>query len=188
MVATRTIAYAPSDHGPSADGTVDAGTVSVAPNKGGCGRQHKIRLSEDNRPMIDCPQCGPALTGGHWGWANSPAGVPLTPDEQGEVEIAEREGQVAMRLAFKGMGETVSNMIRSGKGEPAAAPPAADRKLTAVDLFGQMSKDERAEFARLLAADATPVSPGLPVGENVIPPAVPPVKRGPGRPPKNRAI
>jgi hypothetical protein len=185
-VVTRTIAYAPSDHGPSGDGTVAAGTVSVAPNKGGCGQQHKIRLNADSRPMIDCPQCGPALTGGHWGWANSPAGVPLTPDEQGEVEIAEREGQVAMRLAFKGMGETVSNMIRSGKGEPAPAPPVTERKLTAADLFGQMTRDERAEFARLLATDAAPaVKAELPVGENVIPPAQPP-KRGPGRPPKNR--
>jgi hypothetical protein len=179
----RTIAYAPSDHGPSPDGMVAAGTVSVAVNKGGCGQQHRILLNEDNRPHIECVLCAPALVSGHWGWSSSPAGVPLTPDEQGEVEIAEREGQVAMRLAFKGMGESVSRMIRSTGAED---PPPADRKLTALDLFGSMSSAERAEFARLLSAD-TPSNPALPVGENPIDPAVP-VKRGPGRPPKNRAV
>lgn len=159
----RTVAYAMSDLAPSDDHP--AGRVVVPASRGGCGLEHVVGLDGDGRPMIVCAECAPVLIGEHYGWANSPAGVPLTPDEHGEVEVSEREGQVAMRMAFKAMGDTVGKMIQ-GQGEVPAKP------ATAAELVSALSASERAEMVRMLLADQ---------GEK--PSEVPP-RRGPGRPRK----
>ena len=87
-----TIAYAPSDHGPSADGRVAAGAVRVAD---GCGEQHQIQVDDHGRPYMECDVCAPIQMGRHWGWAATPHGVPLTPDEQAERELANRDASKA---------------------------------------------------------------------------------------------
>jgi hypothetical protein len=177
---TQTIAYGMTDTGPSDDGTVAAGSVSLPEHKGGCGKSHRVFLNEDGRPCIQCAACAPALIGGHYGWAASPAGVPLTPDEQGEVQIAEREGQVAMRMAMKAMGDTVGRMVQ-GQQQQQEAPVLSASALAAQ--LAALSPAERAEIGKLLqpAAPAPAPHPAVPAA-----PAKPvtAARRGPGRPAK----
>jgi hypothetical protein len=140
-----------SDMAPSDDGKIKAGTVKVPEDRGGCGKSHTVELDEKDRPRIVCEACAPILVGGHFGWSASPSGVPLTPDEQGEVEIAEREGQVAMRMAMKAMGAAVASQVQGTSDAP---------KLSASTLVAQlssMSTAERAEIAALLKEDDKPV-------------------------------
>jgi hypothetical protein len=162
MSSTTTLAYGMTDMAPAGDRA--AGTVSLPEHRGGCGRQHTVTLDEDDRPVISCPACAPALIGGHHGWAASPAGVPLTPDEIGEREVAERDGVAMQRIMTKSLTDHWVSETLARKAAPA----------TAVELFGHLSKDERAEFARLLAGAAADDS----AGDDV------PPRRGPGRPRK----
>ena len=115
-----TIAYAPSDHGPSADGRVAAGAVTVA---GGCGTCHQIQVDDNSRPYIECDICAPIQMGGHWGWAATPHGVPLTPDENAARELSNRDANKARDdLANAAILEFVRQQREASK---AAAAPAA---------------------------------------------------------------
>jgi hypothetical protein len=158
-----------SDLGPSGDGRVKAGTISVPVSRGGCGEQHTAFVNEDGRVCIKCPSCAPVMVGSHHGWAATPAGVPLTPDEQGEVQVAEREGQVAMRMAMKAMGDTVGRMVQ-GDGKAAKAEPVLNASTLAAQL-ATMTAAERAEIASLLAPGGVlPVPhPDTPAVGRVIP-------------------
>lgn len=169
-----TVAYAMSDLAPGE--LIEAGTVSVPPDRGGCGQQHHIKVNPDHRPYIDCPACAEYMVGNHYGWANTPHGVPLTPDEQGEVEISKRDGETSYRLAMRAMGDAVGQIVQ---GNRAAITQAADPGAAATTLKAQLaglSADERAELRAMLAGEE-PKSAPAPVVETVKTPA-----RKPGRP------
>jgi hypothetical protein len=148
-----TIAYGMSDLAPSDDNPA-GGHVRVSVDRGGCGQAHHVSLDGNGRPVITCPQCAPALIAGHYGWANNPSGVPMTPDEKGEVEIAEREGQVAMRMAMKAMGSAVAQQVQGIL--PAAQPQSALTASALVAQLAAMPAAERAQIAALLQGDAPP--------------------------------
>jgi hypothetical protein len=140
------IAYGMTDMAPSPDGHVAAGTVSVPVGAGGCGRQHTAQLDENHRPFIACDQCVPVLVGGpHPAWASTPNGVPLTPDEIAERELAERDGTAMQRVMMKSVTDHFIESM-AAKGAAAATKPAA----TAAELFRALSPAERAEFAAML--------------------------------------
>jgi hypothetical protein len=144
---THAIAYTMTDMAPTE--TVGPGAVSPIP--GGCGKSHTAELDDQGRPYIECDQCAPILIGSHYGFAATPAGVPLTPDERAEVEISQRQGQVSYNLAMKALGQTVGQMIQGTT--PAAA------KMTAADMFNALGDDELAKFRAMLAAPAEPIPP-----------------------------
>jgi hypothetical protein len=123
-----------TDHGPSQDGKVDTGHVSVA---GGCGVPfgHPVLLTDDGRPYIECEVCGPVLTGSHYGWAASPAAVPLTPDEIAERDLAERDGVAMQRIVLKSVTDSLVSQATAKKG-----------------LLGQITALSAADRAELLAA------------------------------------
>jgi hypothetical protein len=137
-----------TDTGPSRDGHVAAGTVSIPEHRGGCGHQHTIQLDDDGRPYVGCDQCSPYLIGSVHGWAATPHGVPLTPDEHGEAELSRREGETSYRLAMKAMGDAVGEIVQ-GQRRPAtqAGPP------TLIEQIAALSPAERAELGKLFAAD-----------------------------------
>ena len=123
-----------SDAGPSQDGKVETGHVSVS---GGCGAVggHAIEVDEDGRPYIDCTICGPKLVGSHYGWAATPAGVPLTPDELSERDLAERDGVAMQRIVLKSVTDSLVTAASAQKG-----------------LVGQIRSLSAADKAELLAA------------------------------------
>jgi hypothetical protein len=119
-----TIAYAPSDHGPSADVHIAAGAVTVA---GGCGVCHQIQVDEHSRPYIECDICAPIQMGGHWGWAATPHGVPLTPDENAARELSNRDATKARDdLANAAILEFMRQQREASKAAAPAAPSLAD--------------------------------------------------------------
>lgn len=113
---------------------MEAGRVSVS---GGCGVQfgHEIQVSEDGRPYIDCDICAPKLVGSHYGWAASPAAVPLTPDEHAERDLAERDGVAMQRIVLKSVTDSLVTAASAQKG-----------------LAGQIRSLSAADKAELLAA------------------------------------
>jgi hypothetical protein len=180
------IAYAMSDMAPSSDGRLPAGCVSVPP-PAGCGQQHQARTDGQGRPYVECRVCAPWLIGHVHGFASTPAGVPLTPDEMGEVEISKRQGEVSYSLAMKAMGQTMAQMIQQGQSGalslPARQPaaPGAPGASRLREQLAMLSADERAEIAALLAAPTagSATQPGSgPGGPEA------PARRGPGRPRK----
>ena len=134
------VAYAMSDHGPSADGQVAAGAVSVG---GGCGSVHPVQADAEGRPYIDCAVCGPYMTGHHYGWAASPAGVPLTPDEQSERELAERDGVAMQRIVLKSVTDSLVGQ----------AVTAKQTRQSLLEQLKAMTPDERAEITGLIQGE-----------------------------------
>jgi hypothetical protein len=147
------VAYAMSDMAPSDDGRLPAGVVSV-PEPNGCGRQHRAQVDDNGHPYIKCAVCAPWLTGHAHGFATTPAGVPLTPDEMGEVEISKRQGEMSYHAAMRAMGETMGQLIQSNNrptGDPAAAPP----QPSLMEQLAALSAGDRAQLAKMLAAPST---------------------------------
>ena len=155
--STPGVAYAMSDMAPSADGRTPAGVVSVAPDRGGCGRQHTAEVDDDGHVLIRCDTCAPWLIGNVHGFAATPAGVPLTPDEMGEVEISKRQGEVSYHLAMKAMGETMGQIIQSTTGKSLGHAPAPEVSASSLKAqLAAMSPEDRAELLGALAPAAEP--------------------------------
>lgn len=183
MARSSNVAYAMSDLAPGE--LIGAGTVSVPADKGGCGREHHVKTNPERRPYIDCEACGAYLVGHHVGWANTPHGVPLTPDELGEVEVSKRDGETSYRLAMKAMGDAVGQIVQGNKQgiQTRATAPSLAEQLAAL------SPAEKAELRAILgdpqpaadgAADPAPLT-----GDAGPKPA--PARRPPGRPRKDPA-
>jgi hypothetical protein len=134
------VAYAMNDLAPSDDGQVDAGAVSVG---GGCGNVHPVKLGTDGGPYIDCGTCAPMLVGGHYGWAATPAGVPLSPDELSERELAERDGVAMQRIVLKSVTDSLVAEANAKKG-----------KLGLLDQLKSMSADDRAELLAVIQGES----------------------------------
>lgn len=180
------VAYAMSDLAPGEH--IDAGTVSVPAGKGGCGSEHHIKVNDENRPYLDCPACSTYMVGNHYGWANTPHGVPLTPDEQGEVEITKRDGETSYRLAMKAMGDAVGQIVQGTRGTPLTAATPAPPSL--MEQLAAMTPADRAALKAILTdepalpAPAPAVTVAAHPGEVTVGEPQEPVRRKPGRPRK----
>ena len=145
-----TIAYAMSDMAPSADGRVPAGAVTVA---GGCGECHEIGTDAQGRPHIACDTCAPILTGSVYGWASTPHGVPLTPDELASRELAKRDVEASQAILVNA---AVQNMLTQQAALPAAAPALSKQDVlasaTAEELLAAMPPETRAALEAAVAA------------------------------------
>lgn len=174
-----TIAYGMTDLGPSHDGAVDAGTIAIPADRGGCGKQHSAALDDDRRPFVACDLCAPVMISQMYGWSATPSGVPLTPDELGEAELSKREGETSYRLAMKAMGDAVGEIVQGTR--PVVKQPSLIEQIKAL------SAEERAGLASLFAADQKAGAEERAPAPQPIPPpgpaAKPPARRG--RPPKN---
>jgi hypothetical protein len=155
MATDLAVAYGMSDLAPTTDGRTGAGVISLSADRGGCGHEHTVDTDDAGHPYITCPVCAPALISGVYGWANTPAGVPITPDEQSEVEVAEREGQQMQRVAMRTMGQHLADMVKS-QHQPAERPPSLLEQLAAL------SPAERTELAAALTGPP-PAEPTGPV-------------------------
>jgi hypothetical protein len=188
------VAYAMADHGPSADGRVAAGHIRLPTDRGGCGNEHEIETSDRGYAFIDCPRCAPALVGSHYGWAATPGGVPLTPDELGDRELAERDAKSSQNTLLRAMTDSFVKAVQTGPGFqfPSEDSPAG-KAPSLLDQIKAMSAEEKAALASVLApageipaktSDANDDEP--PKHKDAEPPAkhtdTAPVKRGPGRP------
>jgi len=173
---TSTIAYGMSDLAPTPDGRVGPGTVNVPPDRGGCGDSHTVSIDDTGHPVVRCPACVPILIGGAYGWAATPAGVPLTPDEHSEVEIAEREGQLMQKAAMRTFSTKLAEMVQAPKQVEA---PVLSASTIAAQLAA-LPASERAELLKALSGPSeTPVAEDKPAGTA---PAVAAPARKPGRP------
>jgi hypothetical protein len=153
MAVDIAVAYGMSDMAPTTDGRIGPGTVSVPPDRGGCGDQHTVETDHTGHPYITCGVCAPVLIGGMYGWANTPAGVPLTPDEQSEVETAEREGQQMQRVAMRTMGAHLADMVKA-QHQPTEQPVLSASSLAAQ--LAVLSAEDKAEIVKALSG-AVPV-------------------------------
>jgi hypothetical protein len=163
---TGAIAYAMSDYAPSHDGQVGPGAVSLPAHAGGCGSLHTAQVDEDGHPYIECEQCAPVFIAKHASFAGTPGGVPLTPDELGERELAERDAKATERVILRSVTERLVDEVAAGKQAKRAPAP------TLMEQIGALSAADRAELAKMLT--------GEPAEETEEPKAE--AKRGPGRP------
>jgi hypothetical protein len=160
------IAYAMSDYAPSHDGQVGPGAVSIPAYVGGCGKMHTAQLDDDGHPYIECEQCAPILIGKHASFAGTPGGVPLTPDELGERELAERDAKATERVILRSVTDRLVDQIAADKQAKKAPAPSL------MEQIGALSVADRAELAKMLSGEA-PEGSEEPKAE---------AKRGPGRP------
>ena len=134
------VAYAMSDLAPSADGEVGAGAVSLG---GGCGSMHPVQVDASGHPYIDCDTCAPRLAGSHYGWSANPAGVPLTPDELAERELAERDGVAMQRIVLKSVTDSLVGQ----------AVAAKQTRQSLLEQIKSMSAEDRAGLLGLLQVE-----------------------------------
>ncbi len=145
-------AYAPSDIG------------ATSAIEGGCGQGHTVGpLPGGGRGFI-CPACEPGALK-LWGWAASPEGVKLTPDENAVLEDTKSQGLAAQALAAKAIGERLASTVLADAIGPAASVKASVESLSKADLIRLLADLDPAEKDALLKEAG--------------------IKRGPGRPAKN---
>jgi hypothetical protein len=177
-----TVAYAMSDMGPSTDGRIDAGTVSLPADRGGCGEQHKVFLNEDNRPAVECTECAPVLVATHPAFAGTPNGVALTCDELADRELAERDG-VAMQRVM--MARVTDHFVKELTGKVVEPETPKLNASTLAAQLAAMTPAERAEIAKLLGGPApAPAVQAAPVPAAPAAHAEPAAKKPVGRPRK----
>lgn len=140
----------------------------------GCGQTH-LRQSESEF-SVTCAACEPvilALKG--WGWAGTPDKVALTADEREELEIAEKQGEAAIRIYTKEMAEQFAQGVRNKSAE-AKAPSLLEQLASA-------SPEEVAALRKVLGVGEVPPPPKASGDEADSAP-----KRKPGRPRKTPAV
>lgn len=187
--------FAPTDHT----------SITVHPENGGCGEEHKAGILEPGELFrINCPQCEPVILGMRTGWAATPDGVSLTPDEIGEAERAETNAKRQQTRTW-GDPRLIGDAIRDAMLGPGGNAPQQQPSLLAQ--IAALSSEERAALAgMLLASDDTNTAVGAgasaqlslepatqPTGDGGEAPTLggsdastpadgAPEKRGPGRP------
>jgi hypothetical protein len=190
-----TVAYAPADHAPSLDGRIAPGHITRPVSAGGCGVCHEIQVDERGHAFLDCDQCAPALVGGHWGWAATPGGVPLTPDELAERELAERDAHAGQNAMMRAMTDSFVQAVNGGGFQfpGLTAAPAPQKSL--VEQIAEMSAADKAALAAMLAPPVTvtvaeadeptaPAEPPAPPTTSRVAASSAGTKRAPGRPRK----
>jgi hypothetical protein len=161
------VAYAMSDYAPGREEDAKPGAVSVPAEAGGCGKMHVAQMDDDNHPYIECDRCGPYLIAHHASFSGTPGGVPLTPDELGERELAERDAKATERVILRSVTDRLVDQI--------ALEKQAKKAPSLMEQIAALSAKDKAELAKMLSGDS---------GEDEKKPAEP-AKRGPGRPPKS---
>jgi hypothetical protein len=151
------IAYAMSDHAPSKDGE-RTGHLSLSPALGGCGAQHEALVDDRGRVYYECDRCAPAAIAHLYGFAATPHGVPLTPDEIADRELAEREATSNQNTLMRTMTESFVKAIQSG-----GMLPGAPKPKTLAEQLAELSEEERAQVAAMLAPK--PAAPAVPAAD-----------------------
>jgi hypothetical protein len=132
----------------------DVQSITIPTDRGGCGQSHEAgELAPGRRFSIDCPACEPLIVGLRTGWAATPIGVHLTPDEIAEDEAAEA-------LAIRERNRTWAQRGPAGGQDGPARTPSM------LELFAAASADERAALAAMLNAQPAPVEPPPSTGDS----------------------
>lgn len=137
--------YAPSD----------VRSISVPTHRGGCGLVHDAGdLADGQRFAVDCPGCEPAIIATRTGWAHTPEGVCLTPDEIG---VADAEAAKAQRESNRTWANPAAMfaLMKSAGSQPPAEVPSLLAQIAAL------SPEERAVLGAMLT------TPSLPPGVDV---------------------
>lgn len=134
-------AYAPTD----------CTSIAVHPENGGCGEEHKAGLLEPGELFrLNCPQCEPVILRMRTGWAATPEGVALTPDEIGEAERAETNAKRQQNRTWGDpalIGDAIRDaMLGPGGRQQQAEPPSLLAQIAAL------APEERAALAGMLMA------------------------------------
>jgi hypothetical protein len=139
------VAYAMRDHAPDASADLAPGSLGVPVSRGGCGQAHTAVVDDHGYVRYECDKCAPALIGSHYGFSATPGGVPLTPDEISERDLARRDAEVSQNAILKGITEHF--LATMSAGAKAQASPVAK---TLVEQVGAMSETDRADLAKAL--------------------------------------
>jgi hypothetical protein len=135
--------YAPTDHT----------SITVHPENGGCGEEHKAGLLEEGELFrINCPACEPFILKMRTGWSATPEGVALTPDEIGEVEHAERDAKRQQNRTWgdpRLIGDAIAKAFGMGGGQVPAAMVESPSLLAQI---AALAPEERAALAGMLLA------------------------------------
>lgn len=74
----------------------DVASVAIPPDLGGCGERHSRPVKDDGKPArlfaLACPPCESALAGNPQ-WSAHRWEIPLTPDEEHEADMLERQSE-----------------------------------------------------------------------------------------------
>jgi hypothetical protein len=133
-------------HAPS-----DVRSISIPTHRGGCGLVHEAGdLPDGARFSVDCPSCEPAIIATRTGWAHTPEGVHLTPDEIG---VADAEAAKAQRESNKTWANPAAMfaMFQKAGAQPAAVQAAAEMPSLLAQIAA-LSPEERAALGAMLAA------------------------------------
>jgi len=148
----------------------------------GCGVPHEApALAEGAKWALNCPPCEGPIIAMRTGWAHTPAGVALTPDEIG---VAEQEEASAARNRNRTWGDPTAVGQALAQALTTVSPAAASTP-SLLEQIAALSADERRELGLMLTAPA-PVMPAEVSGAESpqVDPELAPVRRGPGRPRK----
>lgn len=131
----------------------DFQSITVA---GGCGEPHQKAddLPAGERYSMNCPACEAVLTKERLGWAPTPEGVALTPDEIGEVERAEDAAKRATNRTWS----DPANLAEMFAGVVKGASAAGEGKSLLAQI-ADLNPDERAALRAMLNATDAPTEP-----------------------------
>jgi len=171
----------------------DVRSISIP---GGCGHSHDAGdLAEGERLIVNCPPCEPGIMATRTGWAHTPEGVHLIPDEIARVEADKREADRSKNHTWgdpHALGRALAQGLAGQQASAAAGPdPEVQRQmdemrqqienLTALLTAAQSTREsEQEQEPGDPEEDSTELEPE-PVTEAV----EAPVKRPVGRPKKS---
>lgn len=135
--------YAPSD----------VRSITIPADRGGCGKSHELigELADGDRFAIDCPACEPHIIAARTGWAHTPHGVHLTPDEIAQVEAEEARAKREQNRTWgspEALGSAFAAAMAAKMGAPSASAPTLMEQIVAL------SPEERAALGAMLTGGA----------------------------------
>lgn len=145
--------YAPSD----------VRSITVPTDRGGCGMPHELtgEPADGERFSVNCPACEPHIIAARIGWAHTPHGVHLTPDEIAQVEAEEARAKREQNRTWgspEALGSAFAAAMSAKMGTPAASAP------TLMEQIAALSPEERAALGAMLTS-AAPSIEAAPVVE-----------------------
>jgi len=134
--------YAPSD----------TRSISISPTRGGCGQPHTAGdLADGERFSVTCPACEPHIIAAATGWAHTPEGVHLTPDELAVVEADEARAKRERNRTW-GDPQALGKAFAEVMGAQMAMPPAVSTTgPSLLEQIAALSPNEKRALSAMLA-------------------------------------
>jgi hypothetical protein len=135
----------------------DSRAITIPVERGGCGQPHEAGdLAEGARFVVDCPRCEPHIIGARLGWAHTPHGVALTPDEIASVEQDEARAKREQNRTW-GSPDALAHTFAAAMAKQVSGGGGSAPSL--LEQIAALTGEERAALAAMLTASTETVIP-----------------------------